>query len=205
MSFGLGRVDAEFSEVASWSKATPWMGRELVFWLGVLAFVVSVSGFTVAGELPSRNPFAPDHPVDFEPDYLDETNYEPRASGRKFVTGESVDLYNGNLRVLHPSTPIYPRDGRLTLGLARSYNSKKASKETVRFHEGTEYRERITGDSWVGFGWRSHLGRVYKEPVYEYSTVTNDWVYRHRTYFEMPDGTSYRFKPSTSKRSGRRG
>ena len=88
--------------------------------LSVMILASAGFGATTAGELPEHDTH--------EIDYLDELQFSPQP-GSSLGRGETVSLNNGNLRVTHPSSPVFPLDGRLqALGLSRSYNSKRVAR-----------------------------------------------------------------------------
>ncbi len=130
-------------------------------------------------------------------DHLDVLNQAPGVPDQSIYAGfennENVSLFNGNLLVTHAATPSYPLDGGGSIGLARVYNSDSVRKYRVRF-ENNELNQKvmkdlIAGRSWVGMGWKMHLGRVFEKSVFS----DPDWDYHHRDlYFEDPQGTEYK-------------
>jgi hypothetical protein len=74
---------------------------------GLLTVVAGMAA--LAAELPVQETVAPYYDGETtELDYLDEANYEPRASGTGFASGAVIDLHNGNLRIVHQSSPAFP-------------------------------------------------------------------------------------------------
>lgn len=152
----------------------------------VVACAVSVL-IVEAGEPPAR--------PTTNTDFLDVSVWEASSGDVLLGRGESVSFYNGNLRVGHPSSATLPLDGNLSMGLTRFYNSKRVGRDIVDCSGSTE--KVVSGESWVGLGWTSHLGRVYFRPVHNPDSATS--TYGAESYFEMPDGTSYRFEPTVNK------
>ncbi len=118
-----------------------------------------------------------------------------------FENNESVSLLSGNLLVKHASSPTYSDNG-MTLGLTRAYNSNFVRKFDVKrpmaFPGYFTPVEILTGRSWVGYGWRMHLGRVFKRNDY----LGTGWAcgkdhnqnYSYsqgHTYFEDAEGTEH--------------
>ena len=114
-----------------------------------------------------------------------------------FENSESVSLYNGNLLVSHPSSPVYPRDGGGSFGLVRSYNSQRVRRDRVRLEDqadGTRvHRNLLAGRSWIGFGWTMHLGRVFRRAEYDPNPLQpSQWDNRiRREYFVDGQGTEH--------------
>ncbi len=119
----------------------------------------------------------------------DETNYTTETDFMSFVgkapglpesgifsgfeNGESVSLYNGNLSILHASSPTYSLDGGGSIGLVRSFNSKRVRRDLVQIAQQPNTvvggcdpiygpHHYLHGRGWIGMGWTMHLGRVLK-------------------------------------------
>lgn len=118
-----------------------------------------------------------------------------------FENNENVQLYNGNLLINHPSSPTFPWDGGMSIGLARVYNSKNAQKDKVNFGNdspngpGGGYKhgeDLFPGESWIGVGWTMHVGRVFRRAKNSQPNGPS-WDNRLRDlYFEDALGTQYR-------------
>ena len=110
-----------------------------------------------------------------------------------FSNNESVSLYNGNLLVTHASSPSYPLGDGSSLGLVRSYSSKNVYHTVISWHEVLDPSDPETllrhavfvGRSWVGSGWKMHLGRLFRKPVAQWGLPP----YAGKFHFEDPQGT----------------
>jgi hypothetical protein len=56
-------------------------------------------------------------------DRLDDLNFATGEGGSNLGNGESVHSFNGNLQIVHATSPSYPVDGGGRFGLVRTYNS----------------------------------------------------------------------------------
>lgn len=131
-------------------------------------------------------------------DQLDDANQAPGPGDVTMGNGEVVSSFNGNLHITHASSPVLPQNRHLSIFLARSYNSHNVRKYKIRHGDG--YKELLAGRSWLGLGWTSHLGRIFRRSRYSEDPDTGAWNYdRKNSYFEFPDGTLYRFEPTVSK------
>ena len=84
-----------------------------------------------------------------------------------FENNESVSLFNGNLIVQHPSSPVFPTNGGGSFGLTRVYSSKNVVRERVKEHLCPAPQPNyFIGRSWVGSGWKMHLGRIFQKSVH---------------------------------------
>ncbi len=98
-------------------------------------------------------------------DPLDEKNWAPGEADTPFENGEGVSFFNGNLQVLHETSPAYPLDGGGSFALVRAYNSNSLHVADV-YNNGVASRSVLLGRSWVGWGWRLHLGRYFSRGNY---------------------------------------
>ena len=110
-----------------------------------------------------------------------------------FENSESVQTFNGNLLITHPSSPSFPLDGGGSFSLSRSYNSSRTLEIANRGADDA-YKRFAQGRSWVGYGWTMHLGRVFeraKMPDHrEPDHLTELYCYHDREYvFEDGAGT----------------
>ncbi len=124
-------------------------------------------------------------------DELDALNIEPGLSDQSVGPGELVNVFNGNFQVAHVSSPVVPLE-QLSIGLIRSYNSHAVRKFRIEDGLGNS-SEYIAGQSWVGLGWQTHLGRVVTRATYD-SSSTPPYSTKLR-YFEDPSGRMYRLDP----------
>ena len=151
--------------------------------LVVLACLVIV-GPALAG-LPSRDTRYNDP--------LDEKNWAPGETDTPFENGEGVSFFNGNLQVLHESSPAYPLDGGGSFALVRAYNSNSLHVADV-YRNGVASRSVLLGKSWVGWGWRLHLGRYFSRGNY------NGGNYDLReSLWELPTGELIPVSPKEKK------
>ncbi len=125
-----------------------------------------------------------------------------------FENNESVQLYNGNLIVTHPSSVSYPLNGGGALSLSRVYNSMNVIDRQITLSLiSNDKKSIISGKNWVGFGWKLNLGRIFLESIERRGIVGAnpgcatgsgadgyDPCYQEYEYFfESPDGTKTRF------------
>ena len=126
-----------------------------------------------------------------------------RAPGRPggfpfvdFYENESVSVASGGLVVAHPASPVYPLNGGQRLGLTRTYSSK-ICREDVYTREwiddvGDTHHDHVhvwRGNSWAGFGWSFHLGRISYQSE---KADPSDKDYANFLHFVEPDGTDHR-------------
>ncbi len=97
-------------------------------------------------------------------DELDELNQAAGRGDQAVGLGELVDLFNGNLLIRQPASPVIPV-GELFLSLGLTYNSNSVRLEQVAGAGGAT-NQYLTGRSWVGLGWKMHLGRYFHKPRY---------------------------------------
>lgn len=112
----------------------------------LLVVVLLFTGFaapTVA-DLPERN-------TQYH-DSLDVLNRALSRGGDAFSNGESVDPWNGDLLVAHPSSAVVPIDAGGSFGLSRAYNSLGVGYEVVADQDASRaptrsmtYRSRCRG------------------------------------------------------------
>ncbi|MFN7967571.1 MAG: hypothetical protein U0V87_17995 [Acidobacteriota bacterium] len=122
-----------------------------------------------------------------------------------FEGNEIVNLYNANLMITHPSSLTYPLNGGGSVGLSRVYNSMNVVDRqiTLSVLAPDEKKSLLSGKSWVGYGWKMHLGRIFIESI-ERKGIAGvnpgcvgegyDPCYQEfEFFFESPDGTKTRF------------
>jgi hypothetical protein len=136
-------------------------------------------------------------------DTLDKVNRAP-GEGEPLGLGQAVSLFNGGLQVLQPGSRGYPLPGGGAVGVTLAYNSANARRDEVRFpDEGGQpvYKRLVPYESWVGFGWTLHLGRIFD--VSSYVDDESGWKYASGPdgyeYFEEPSGARFSFFPTTEK------
>ncbi len=134
-------------------------------------------------------------------DFLEDALHAPGTASTPFENGEAVDLFTGNLRVTHPSSPNLPITNSLGMLLTRTYNSNNVYHDRVLQATGpsNEYNYYWHGRSWVGAGWTSHLGRIFLKPTFR-GDENGEWdnLGRER-YFEDPSGAIHKFVPYVKK------
>ncbi|MBX7136263.1 MAG: hypothetical protein K1X67_26630 [Fimbriimonadaceae bacterium] len=133
-------------------------------------------------------------------DALDIENRLQGAADVSMGNGEAVSTLNGNLLITHPSSPVFPVDGGWSFGLTRNYNSKAAHWDLVRFADqggATVWKRVLSGQSWVGFGWVSHMGRIFDYSQYS-TSFTNGYYGNPPSAIEEPTGYRFRFTPWTT-------
>jgi hypothetical protein len=111
-----------------------------------------------------------------------------------------VQLYNGNLLVKHPSSPVFPVDGGGSFGLMRAYNSQRLIDDQIRIDDYGNKKLLLNGESWTGYGWQTHLGRITRQSRYQTGSCRAGETWCHRGYdyrFESSDGSSFVFNSNS--------
>ncbi len=131
-------------------------------------------------------------------DALDRANRAP-GGGMSLGLGESVSTWNGNLHVSAAAGPSYVLPWGFSLGVARVYDSHRVHLDRVQTGKDDAgnpvLEDFLSGRSWVGLGWRLHLGRIYRSR--EYLGEDGPLFYGEgSSVFETPGGELVPFEPT---------
>ncbi|MFC1852210.1 DUF6531 domain-containing protein [candidate division CSSED10-310 bacterium] len=109
--------------------------------------------------------------------YFDQEGFKSNQNNQFGMSEETINLFNGNLILTYTDLRLPGNCGN-DLVIQRFYNSKIV-KWNGSFASGI-------ASSWVGLGWKLHMGRLYNH----YNPSENPVV-------EMPDGSRQMFFPNT--------
>jgi RHS repeat-associated protein len=110
----------------------------------------------------------------------------PGPGSIAFGNGESVGGFGGNLSILHPSSGSLTLKRGMSVGLFRAYNSAN-----VRYRQDGA-KAYLGGKSWVGLGWKMHLGRYFAKSKWDAS----QGKYVDENWWEFPDGSQVQVSPT---------